>query len=158
MEKKNGPIRALQILFLALLVGQLLFALLAFVLVKFGLFSGGLDAGTEKIFETVYTVIALTAVLMAFTLFKRKLASLREIISVIEKFNEYRKVCITKYAMLEGASLLSIIFFLVTVNYSFIIAGVILILVFMSQNPIRQRIKTELMVDDSDVDKMNQSE
>lgn len=158
MEKKNGPVRALQILYMALLVGQFMFGLLAFTLVKSGLFTGGLDAKTEKFFETVYIIIAITAVMLAFTLFKNKLENTRQIVAAVEKFKEYRSACITKYAMLEGATLLSILFFMGTANYSFLIIGFVLIMVFMSQNPIRQRIKTELMVDDAEVDEMNKSE
>lgn len=159
MEKKNGPVRALQILFMAMLYGQILFALLSFILVKYGFFKQvNFQLKTEKIFETLSVIISFVAVLLAFSVFKKKIEQARKNVALKEKFTEYRTACIIKYAMIEAASLLSIIFYLLTSKWNFIVIAVLLIFIFMSQNPIRQRIKTELMVDDTDVEEMNKSE
>lgn len=155
MEKKNGPVRALQIVYVALLAGQLLFAIIAFVLVKTGFFAGMIALAVEKILQTIYVVAAINAIWIAFYLFKKKIEQARQILSLNEKFTVYRSACITKYALLEGANLLSLIFFLVTANYIFFIFAVVLIFVFMTLNPIRQRIKFDLQLEDADIDKLN---
>lgn len=155
MEKKNGPVKALQIVFMAMLVGQILFALLSFILLKYGLFNNGFEVKTEKIFETLAVIISLAALLLSSSVFKRKTERAREIVSLKEKFAEYRSASITKFALLESASLLNIIFYLLTGKWSFITMAIIMIFIFMTQNPIRQRIKTELQVSDTEIDEIN---
>jgi hypothetical protein len=155
MEKKNGPIRVLQFLFMALLYGQLIFAVLTLVLIKSGLFIPGIDVATERKFEIACLVISVIAVPSAFALFKRKLEQVNTITNLSDRFFEYRGACIMKYFLLEIPALLSIVFYLLTAKWIFIIVAVILIFIFMSQNPIRQRIKIELGVDDIEIDEIN---
>jgi hypothetical protein len=155
MEKKNGPVRALQLLFMALLYGQLLFAVLTLVLIKSGLIKATTDAATERKFELACLVISIIAVPSAFALFKRKMEQVRVIANLSDRFVEYRGACIMKYFLIEIPTLLSIVFYLLTGNWAFIIIAVLLMFIFMSQNPIRQRIKTDLQVDDIAIDEMN---
>ena len=155
MEKKNGPIRVLQILFMALLYGQLIFAVLVLILVKAGLFKASVDGKTERIFEIVGLVISFVAVSSALWLFKRKMETVNKIIKLEDRFIEYRGACITKYSLLEIPSLLSIVFYLLTGKWNFIMIAVALIFIFMGQNPIRQRIKAEMNIDDAQVDEIN---
>lgn len=155
MEKKNGPVRALQIVYLALLTGQLLFAVIAFVLVKSGFFGGTIASAVEKILQTIYVIATIAAIWIAFYLFKKKLEQAEHLLTLKEKFNVYRSACITKYALLEGANLLSVVFFLITANSIFLIFAVVLMFVFMTLNPIRQRIKFDLQLEDADIDKLN---
>ncbi|MBI1781162.1 MAG: hypothetical protein HYR66_07295 [Sphingobacteriales bacterium] len=158
MEKKNGPVRALQTLFMALLYGQILFAILAFALVKTGIMEPIEDINTEKVYEVFFLSMAIISALLGFALSKKKTEQAKEIVALKEKFAMYRSACITKYAMIEAAALFCIIFYLLSTKWSFLVAALTLIFLFMSQNPIRQRIKTELLVDDTDVDEMNKSE
>jgi hypothetical protein len=158
MEKKNGPVRALQILFMALLYGQILFVILAFALVKTGIMKPVDEINSEKVYEVFFLSMAIISALLSFALSKKKIEDAKAIVSIKEKFAAYRSACVMKYAMIEAATLFCIIFFLLSSRMSFLIAALILIFLFMSQNPIRQRIKTELMVDDTDVDEMNKSE
>ncbi|MBI2731670.1 MAG: hypothetical protein HYX40_13145 [Sphingobacteriales bacterium] len=155
MEKKNGPVRALQIIFMAMLYGQILFAILAIALVKAWLMKPVEDVNTEKIYEVFCLVMAVTSTLLGFGLAKKKLEQAPTIVSLKGKFELYRSASITKFAMIEAGTLLCLIFYLLSTKWSFWVAAIILIFVFMSQNPIRQRIKTELNVDDAEVDEMN---
>ncbi|HET9057848.1 MAG TPA: hypothetical protein VFN30_13465 [Chitinophagaceae bacterium] len=155
MEKKSGPIRALQLMFIALLCGQLLFAALTLALVKTGIVNLVVENKTERIFEAVCLSASFICVWIAFTLFKRKLEQARSYSLLANRFNEYRTACVVKYALLEMPTLLCIIFYFLTGKWNFIIMAVILIFIFMSQNPIRARIKIELQTDDAGIDEIN---
>lgn len=158
MEKKNGPVKALQILFMAMLYGQILFAILVFALVKTGIMEPVEKITSEKVYEVLFLSMAIISALLGFSLSKKKIEEAKGIVSIKEKFAAYRPACIIKYAMIEAAVLFCIIFYLLSAKWTFIMAALILIFIYMSQNPIRQRIKSELMVTDADVDEMNKSE
>jgi hypothetical protein len=156
MEKKNGPVRALQVLFVMMLSGQILFAFIAFILVKNGLFALAIEATALKVFETVFLAIIFIAYLLAFALSKYQIARARLIDILPQKFTAYRNACILKYALMEGATLTGIVFYLLMAKWSYLIMVAVFIFLFMSQNPVRQRIKIELQVDDADIDVMNE--
>ncbi|MGE5109156.1 MAG: hypothetical protein ACM3H8_16580 [Sphingobacteriales bacterium] len=155
MEKKNGTVRVLQLLFMAMLYGQILFAILVLVLVKAGLFNGVIETETERIFEAVCLGVSFIAIATAFVLFKRRIEQVKAIASLSGRFTEYRNACVIKYTLLEIPSLLAVVFYMLTAKWNFLLIAVMMIFIFMSQNPIRQRIKVELGVDDIEIDKIN---
>ena len=157
MEKNNGPVRALQMLFIAMLYGQIIFALIAFILVRYQFFTVNIEYGTGRSLETIAIIVSFAAVLLSYNLFKRRVGQAIQIVAPKEKFAEYRTACIIRYAIQESATLISLIFYLLTAKWNFIVIAIILIFIFMSQNPIRQRIKAELMVSDTDIDEMNKN-
>ena len=158
MEKKNGPVRVLQLLFMAMLYGQLVFAILVLVLLKTGLFKGVIESKTERIFEAVSLGVTFIAVATALVLFKKKMEEVKSIANLAKRFTEYRNACVIKYTLMEIPSMLAIVFYMLTAKWNFLVIAVIVIFIFMSQNPIRQRIKAELGVDDIEIDEMNNLE
>lgn len=155
MEKQNGPVRVLQLLFMAMLYGQILFAILVLVLVKAGFFKGVIETETERIFEAICMGVSFIAIATAFILFKRKMEQVKTIKNLASRFTEYRNACVVKYTLMEIPSLLAVVFYMLTARWNFLLMAVIVIFIFMSQNPIRQRIKVELGVDDIEIDEIN---
>ena len=86
-------------------------------------------------------------------LFKKKLAEARAAITgAKEKMAIYRQACIIKWAMIEGASLFSIICFLLTRNYAFLVLAAVLILLFAMMAPSKLKIIIQLQISEAEIE------
>ncbi len=119
---KDNRLRTLQILHIALVGGLLLFAGFAYYLNS----GPGLDAdyalqgGPMKWFVPLGMAFLLG---LAFLINRRRLASAPAGGSVELRWNHYRTTCLIRWAMVEGAVFLSLVFYLLDEEWSYLLYG-----------------------------------
>jgi hypothetical protein len=135
--------RALQIIFYALIAGQVSFALVSVFLNQMSDFSSGTE-DLRKIFLIIVPVFVIGGYLGSRFLFKNNLKTARSRESLTEKMNDYRAACVVRYALLEGPSFLAIITFLLTGDYVFLGITGFIIAIFLTIIPSQDKAVFEL--------------
>ncbi len=134
-------LRSLQILFIALLAGQVIVCtVLYFVYEPQEVTFFFREAWLEKVWPLV--LIALIA--FAFFLNRRKLESARSNNALSGKLADYRIASIMKWAMTEGSTLISALIFFESGKEIFLVMAGTTIAYFATQFPSRSRLVNEL--------------
>lgn len=157
MQQTASPeTKMLSNLHLAMFLGQLLFSIISFSLVyskKF--FSPFLNEYLEMIFS-VCVILGVTGYLAGNIFFKRRLEQIHRVYKPLpQRLNEYRSASIMRWALLEFAILLSIIFFMLTNAYEIITVAGGLMILFLSCRPTAQKIATDLRISEAELSKIN---
>lgn len=133
--------RALQILFFALLIGQISVVIVLYLTYEPRESDASQDVTTFKLALTI--LLALLAGI-SFFMNRKKLESARAQTTLKEKLSDYRAASILKWAPLEGGALISAVLFFVTGNVFFLGFATMMIVFFATQFPSRQRIINDL--------------
>jgi len=133
--------RALQILFFALLIGQISVVAVLYVIHNPAESDAPQDA---TIFKLALTILLALLSGFAFFMNRKKLESARAQTTLKEKLTDYRTACIIKWAPLEAGALISAVLFFVTGNAFFLGFATMMIVFFATQFPSRQRLINEL--------------
>lgn len=132
-----------QILFSALVFGQLMFMLVVIYLVQIqGIRYNGNELNEMYLYAA--PIITVFCLIFGFTLYKGKLKKIKEKKHLYEKLADYRSAQILRWALLEGASFFSIMAFLLTSNYLFIMIVGLIIGTFVLTIPSRMKFDSEL--------------
>ncbi len=154
---KASEIKALQILYTALLVGQVLFLIITSVLIFSGNFSADSSLG-QYLFQIsiVCIVIGLAGYFAGTALFRKKLEQLNNSSkSLMEKLNDYRGISITRWALSEFATLFSIVMVFVTGSPALLAVAVLLIVLFLTIRPSLSKAASDLNVSEMEIEQMN---
>ncbi len=150
--QETGGYKALKVLFAALLAGQSIFAVLSVYFAmqrKLELHRHDLD----NVFLIVLAIVATICVLAGNKIFKQKTESLKnQQRPLTERFSEYRTASIIRWALLEGPCLFGIICLMLTANYYFLIVISILLLLFISTAPKKNKVCSDLGINANDLD------
>ncbi|MDJ1472497.1 hypothetical protein [Xanthocytophaga flava] len=133
------------IIHLALMMGQILFAIVTFYISQTSLSSGNEEL--KQTFTYLVPLVALIGIAAAFLLFNILLKKAREKSSLSEKISAYGTAMIVRYALLEAPSLLSIIAFFLTGDYTFLSVFGIVIILFIFLRPSKDKLIQELELD-----------
>lgn len=152
--QKSGYISSLRITHLALLAGQcLMLGIVLYLVIEHKMAAAA--KSVDKTLQVVAVVVAFAAVFLAITTVNKKLRQINSTdTSLAEKASQYRMISIIQWALLEGASLFSIICFLLTGNYAFAALAVTLIVFFVLLGPSRVKIMLQLQLNDQEVDSL----
>lgn len=138
-------LKTLQIIYYALISGQVIFGLVALFLRKMI----GLDTGLQDltdIFLYLVPVFIFGGYLLSRILFKSNLKTAINKSSLIEKMSDYRAALVIRYALLEGPSFFAIVVYLLTGSLIFLgMAGLIIVL-FFTMKPTKERSVTDLQL------------
>jgi len=99
---------------------------------------------TNDIFLAIVPVVALASIFLGDFIFKKILRSVSQKNGLREKLTKFQTASIIKYALLEGASLFSIVIFSNTQNLTYLIIGVVLIGYLYLQRPTKPKIESAL--------------
>lgn len=140
-------IRAMKILFNAILAGAIMFSLIVL-----GLNTVNQPVSPFKEFENIVLGVALAISLGCFVVarnsYNRSMDAAKDsLISLPDKLNEYRAALIRYLALCEGPALVGIILFFVTGNYFMFIITALMIAAMLAKVPGRQRVIDELALD-----------
>jgi hypothetical protein len=151
-EQKAGYLQSLRIIHLALLAGQCLFlAVMVFLVVRNIL--PPVSPSLDKTFQVMALLVSFAAVLGAINIFKKRLSSINAAAeNIAEKITQYRAASILKWAMIEGATLFSLICFFLTGNYSFAALAIALIIFFALLIPSKVKIMLQLQLNEQEAD------
>lgn len=154
---KASEIKALQILYTALLVGQVLFLIITSVLIFSGNFSADSSLG-QYLFQIsiVCIVIGLAGYFAGTALFRKKLEQLNNSSkSLMEKLNDYRGISITRWALSEFATLFSIVMVFVAGSPALLAVAILLIVLFLTIRPSLSKAASDLNVSEMEIEQMN---
>lgn len=141
-EPNDNDIKALNILWLALIIGQLLFALV----IIFIIYTGTVAPMPEmkEIFFIGALVLASLGIMTGNRIFKSRLEIAKQQPSLAEKMNIYRAALIIKLALFEGPSLFAIIGYFLTGDIKILIPAALIVLLFMMSRPSKAKIMADL--------------
>ncbi|MEP6673575.1 MAG: hypothetical protein ABJA78_00405 [Ferruginibacter sp.] len=146
----NNQLKRLQIIFKALLTGQILFFAVA-IFIKYKKLMPDSDEQLNKILQIAILVISFVCVASGIKIFNKKIQQLKDSnLPVGEKFKEYQSAVIVKWAMTEGACIIAIAGYLLTGNYAFLALAVVLLFIFSGYNPVKSRIVQQLELNDEE--------
>ncbi len=129
--------RTLQIIYYALIAGQVFFGLVSVIINQMNNLNSGL-VNLKDIFLFIVPFITISGFLIGRILFKKNMKTASSRAGLIEKMADYRAACIVKYALLEGPSFLAIIFFLVTGDLLFSGMTGLIIAIFLTMKPTKE--------------------
>lgn len=135
--------KTMQIIYYALIAGQVSFALIALFLHQMI----GLDTGLNElriIFLYIVPIFIVGGYLSSRILFKNSLKTAKSKSSLVEKMADYRAALIVRYALLEGPSFLAIVVYLITGDFSFLVMAVFIIVIFFTIKPTRENAVNDL--------------
>ncbi|MCU0353259.1 MAG: hypothetical protein MUD08_05895 [Cytophagales bacterium] len=137
-------------IYIALIVGQMLFAAVTVYLRS----SGQMSNETGELTGLLQYLVPLVSVGGAaggFQLFKIMLQAAKKQSGLSDKVSRYGTALIVRYALLEAPSLFSIVSYFLTGNYLFLaIAGVIIVL-FLFIRPTKEKLEQDLELNQSEL-------
>jgi hypothetical protein len=143
MEKRKvtsaGYLRLLTLLYAAMFASQVLFAGTCIFLQTSGEFPPQDPESTEIL---TYALVAVGSIGlgMSFLLFSRMVNSASEKSTLSEKLRGYQTASIVRFALLEAPSMLGIVGFLMSGQYAFFIATVVVLMAFGLIFPTKSKI------------------
>ena len=151
----NNPAKMLQnlnIIFMALLSGQLIYFIVGIVLLQSGQSKGISEMST--MFMYIVPFINVVIILVARFLYGNNLAKLSKEVSIEIKSQSYLTNNIIKLALLEGANLINISIMIITNNYFFAGFFVIIITLYFLNRPSKDKFITEYELSSNDALKL----
>ena len=149
MEPQPNDLKAIRILYLALLAGQVIFALIVTVLVETGTLAGGNNLLTT-ILQVALIVMAAGAIPASFFLFRKRLSDINPEEELGKKLEEFRAALILRMALCEFPAMFAIIAYFITHDRSFLWMVIILIGHFLFIYPSNNKIIGSLQLNSSE--------
>ena len=141
-------LRAIRILFNAIIAGTLLFSIVALLINKTqGPFSKEIR-GYHNIFLGISIGIAVICFVIARRSYNKGIAIAKDsLISLPDKLNKYLATLLMYIALCEGPAVFGVVLFLITGNYFMLIITVTMIAAMLTKAPTIKRITDELGLD-----------
>ena len=150
METKANNFKSLQILHGAFLAGMVLFSIVSVIINITGRLKG-VDASLEKPLQVIALLLTAGSAGMGFFIFNKRIQSVDNNANAAERINIYRSIAIIRWAMIEAPVLFIIISFMLTGNYAFLGLAVVLMGIFASTAPLKNKIVQQLQLNDNEV-------
>lgn len=152
MQPKPSYIKALTVLHIALFGGQLMFTFIILVVLSIGKNYKPALATNSQLLLMVCIAVAALASFGGNAIYKKRLEALNQSAdSASEKLEGYRGASIVRWAIMEFATLLSIILLFLTANYYILIVIAVLLFLFLSVRPTTSKVVQDLNVSESDL-------
>jgi hypothetical protein len=152
MQQRNPKqlFKSLQIIHLALLGGQLMFAIVAFI-VSQDQATAQADKSFEMIMLLAVPMVAMGGVTASLFLTRAKLKALPSKPDLMAKLTEYQYLTILRLALLEGPSLFALVAMLLTANPLFLLFAAGLMVYFATLRPSLARLTQDLKLSAQDL-------
>lgn len=146
--------KTIQIIYYALIAGQLFFAFIVLFLI-YGMEFKAEMQDLKNIFIIVATLFAIGGLFASQMIFRNRLDQAKSRTNLPEKLGDYRSALIVRFALLEFPSFLSIVFCMITGEVIFLGLSGLIIAVFLSIKPTKDKAINELELNTSDVNSLN---
>ncbi|MEO6488498.1 MAG: hypothetical protein ABIO04_01045 [Ferruginibacter sp.] len=150
---KQSGYKSLQVVYFSLLAGQILFILIAVYLITKNLFTVS-KPELENIFMPVLVIVAFICIISGNRIYKARVSRLKDVNPIASKFVEYRAVTLLRWALLEAPCLFAIICYLLTSNFLFLVVAALLLFIFVSTAPIKNKVASEMGITSEELDKI----
>lgn len=151
IKNSNDFFKNITIIYFAMLMGQISFLAIALFLK----FTGGQIV--TDIFSTSFGIVvfllSFICVIAGSYLYKRLILQAQSKVGIGEKLNAYQISVIVNLARIEGPVLFSIVVFLLTSQIYFLLFTLVLIIIFLTLRPSKQRAMEDLKIDSEQIDK-----
>lgn len=145
---KNNYIKTLQIVFIAIGIGQLTLAIVFLLSQKEIYFSFKEESNPMHIIAPIF---AVSAVLITQIFFKQSIKHLKNKETATLKLNGYKTLLIIKLAILEGAGIMSCITFSIDGNLYYMVIFGVLLIVYSIEYPTLQKTSDALDLSTEDI-------
>jgi len=149
MEPQPNELKAIRILYLALLIGQIIFAVIVTVLNESGILSIKNDSLVLPL-QVIVLLFAAGGIAASIFLFRKKLSDINPEDELSKKLEKYRAALILRFALCEMPTLFAIIAYFITHNRSFLWITILLIVNFISLYPSGRKIAGQLQLSSSE--------
>lgn len=149
MEAITTLLSKFRIIFIALLLGQLLF-LGVTIFLTLGATQPE-DPKEGEIFLFIVPIVLVFGMTAGALISKQRLIQLQKIKELQTRLNGYQQISIIRLALLEGPNLFAIVTFFITQNWILFGMAALGILTFISLFPTRSRLMRELAVRDEEL-------
>lgn len=147
--KVTEQFKSIQIVFFALLAGQIIFLFISVYLVQSGNFKTNEDL--FLIFFVVTLMIITPAIVVGPMLYRSFMNKVKPEMSALEKFNLYKQGTVIKLAFVEAPTIFSIVGFLLTGSYVFLFLAVGIIVLFFMHKPSLDKFSEDFKVSSSEL-------
>jgi hypothetical protein len=148
-EKVKESVKQLNIIYLALIAGQIMF----FAVVIFLLWQQGALLKGPQDFKNIMNYVALlftfSSIPLGYFVYNQQCKQGINLTSIDEKLIRYRTASIIKYALFEGANFVNILALFFTNGQTFIMLFLIMIIVFLINKPSENRFNIDLWEEQS---------
>lgn len=142
----KGFLRAMLVLFYALVIGVIIFLIIVTGLIQ-AIGASIEDQQLHYIFLGIVSFIALLCLVFGNTTYRKNIKNIvTSNLNLTEKFNKYREALIVYYAACEGAALFGVICLFLTGNYWFIVISVAMLAAMWYRMPTKQRLIVDLQL------------
>ncbi len=144
MRENSGKLKSLYKLHKVMLMALLIITFIAVGLVSFGICKGSF-VNHEKIIQLVVVVVSIGGFYIGLQLFSKKLKLINASGKQLQdKISTYKSTCIIQWALIDIPAIFSLIGFLLTTNYAFLLLDILLIIVFTVLTPSKMKIIFQL--------------
>jgi hypothetical protein len=149
MEPQPNDLKAIRILYFAMLIGQVFFASIITVLVEAG-FATGNNNSLITMGQVAVIVIAAVLVPASFFLFRKRLSIINPEEDLGGKLEKYRAALIIRMGLCQMPTMFATIVYFITGNHSFLWMIIILISNFLLIYPSNNKIIDSLQLNSSE--------
>jgi hypothetical protein len=149
METRTNDLKAIRILYFAMLAGQLLFAITIIALVETGFVTGN-NNSLLPIGQVAVIVIAIVSIPASFFLFRKRLSEIDPEEDLEKKLEKYRAALIIRLALCQMPTMFAVIVYFITNDHSFLWMIIILISNFLFIYPSNNKIISSLQLNSSE--------
>jgi hypothetical protein len=150
MDPQPTDLKAIRVLYFAMLAGQVIFAFIVTMLIESGILpSHGKDTFT-LVMQVAIIVIAAGAIPASFLLFRKRLADINPEEDLGKKIEKYRAALIIRMALCEFTVLFAVIAYFITTNRSFLWMIILLIGNFLLIYPSRDKLIQQLQLNSNE--------
>ena len=139
---------ALNILFIALLIGQTIYFFVGLYMIQ----SANIDGfgGLNAVFMFITPIVVLSIILASKFIYTKLVTEFNKSSSLDQKLVSYRTTNLIKLALLEGANIFNISIMIITANYFFLALFIIIIVLFFFNKPNKEKFIMDYEVSTND--------
>ena len=152
-KQTAGYLKALGILFYAMLAGQLSFAVIVYILNTTGA-SNTMPPDEQRIFEYVAPTVLFLCIAANWSILKKRIEYIRQEPDLSVRLGAYRALYITRFALAEAPALFAIIFVFVTGSKLIWLVVLIALISFVTLRPGKERLIKELDLSSDEISKL----
>lgn len=149
MEAQPNDLKAIRILYLAMLAGLVLFAIIVTVMVETDMLSNGIHSMTP-ILQVAVILLAVVTIPASFILFRKRLSDIDPEEELGKKLEKYRAALILRMALCNVPAFFAIIAYFITNNRSFLWMIILLISNFLLIYPAKDKIINQLQLNSAE--------
>ena len=146
--KLKNRFNVIYIIYGALIFGQLIFFVISYYLIENKLTET--NQSVDGIFKILIPVVGIISMFVSYKLYNSRVSGYKESKELIQKLSFYLSNKIIQWAILEGSGFLSLVAFLTTGNYFYVIIFLFVIGFLILTRPSKENFFNDLKVSGSD--------